>query len=137
FEAGRRAVAEYLARRGVDASVHDGPVLGTYQGIFHLRTQALVSVVVPNKEDDALLSRCVESLVESSYANFELLIVENASQQPETHAYYRELQKQPHVRVLEWARPFNYAAVNNYSAAQARGELLLFLNNDTEGINPD
>jgi GT2 family glycosyltransferase len=137
FEAGKRAVAEHLARLGVDASVHDGPILGTYQVIYHLRTQPLVSIIIPNKDQVALLSRCVESLGKSSYANFELLIVENGSQSPETHAYYRELRKQPHVRVLEWTRPFNYAAVNNFAAAQARGELLLFLNNDTEGINPD
>ncbi|MBY0515174.1 MAG: glycosyltransferase family 2 protein, partial [Gemmataceae bacterium] len=137
FEAGKRAVAEHLTRLGIDAGVHDGPVLGTYQVVYHLRTQPLVSVIIPNKDQVALLSRCVESLGKSSYANVELVIVENGSQLPETHAYYRELRKQPHVRVLEWTKPFNYAAVNNFAAAQAKGELLLFLNNDTEGINPD
>ena len=137
YEAGKRAVAEHLARLGVDASVHDGPILGTYQIVYHLRTQPLVSVIVPNQDQVALLARCVESLAKASYANYELLIVENGSRLPETHAYYRELQKQPHVRVLEWTRPFNYAAVNNFAAAEAKGELLLFLNNDTEAINPD
>jgi GT2 family glycosyltransferase len=137
FEAGKRAVAEHLVRLGIDAGVHDGPILGTYQVIYHLRTQPLVSVIIPNKDQVALLSRCVESLGKSSYANVELVIVENGSQLPETHAYYRELRKQPHVRTLEWTKPFNYAAVNNFAAAQARGDLLLFLNNDTEGINPD
>ncbi len=137
FEAGKRAVSEHLARVGIDASVHDGPILGTYQVIYHLRTQPLVSIIVPNKDQVAMLARCVDSLQKSSYANFELLIVENGSQLPETHAYYRELQKQPHIRVLEWTKPFNYAAVNNFAATSAKGELLLFLNNDTEGINPD
>jgi GT2 family glycosyltransferase len=137
FEAGRRAVADHLARLGVDASVHDGSVLGTYQVVYHLRTQPLVSVIVPNKDQAALLSRCVESLAKGSYANYELLVVENGSRLPETHAYYAGLRKQPHARVLEWPRPFNYAAVNNFAAAEARGELLLFLNNDTEAINPD
>jgi GT2 family glycosyltransferase len=137
FEAGKRAVNEHLGRLGIDASVHDGPILGTYQVVYHLRTQPLVSVIVPNKDQVALLSRCVESLAKSSYANYELVIVENGSQLPETHAYYRELRKQPHVRVVEWTKPFNYAAVNNFAAAQARGDLLLFLNNDTEAINPD
>ncbi|MDB5311349.1 MAG: glycosyl transferase family 2 [Gemmataceae bacterium] len=137
YEAGKRAVGEHLGRLGVDAAVHDGPILGTYQVVYHLRTQPLVSVVVPNKDQVALLARCVESLAKSSYANYELLIVENGSRLPETHAYYRELRKQPHVRVLEWTKPFNYAAVNNHAAAEARGDLLLFLNNDTEAINPD
>jgi GT2 family glycosyltransferase len=137
FEAGKRAVAEHLSRLGIDASVHDGAVLGTYQVVYHLRAQPLVSVIIPNKDQVALLSRCVESLAKSSYANFELVVVENGSQLPETHAYYRELRKQPHVRIVEWTKPFNYAAVNNFAASQSRGDLLLFLNNDTEAINPD
>jgi len=137
FEAGKRAVAEHLTRLGIDASVHDGAVQGLYQVVYHLRTQPLVSVIIPNKDQVGLLSRCVESLAKSSYANYELVIVENGSSLPETHAYYRELQKQPHARVVEWTKPFNYAAVNNFAAAQAKGDLLLFLNNDTEAINPD
>jgi len=137
FEAGKKAVAEHLTRLGIDASVHDGAVQGLYQVVYHLRTQPLLSVVIPNKDQVRLLSRCVESLAKSSYANYEVVIVENGSTLPETHAYYRELQKQPHARVVEWTKPFNYAAVNNFAAAQAKGDLLLFLNNDTEAINPD
>lgn len=137
FDAGKRAVAEHLQRQGVDASVHDGAVLGTYQVIYHLRTQPLVSVIIPNKDQVGLLRRCVESLAKSSYANFELVIVENGSTQPETHAYYQELKADPRVRIVPWTRAFNYAAVNNFAAREARGELLLFLNNDTEAINPD
>jgi GT2 family glycosyltransferase len=137
YEAGRRAVQEHLDRLGITASVHAGAVLGTYQVVYHLRTQPLVSVVIPNRDSPELLARCVDSLAQSSYANYELLIVENGSTRPETFAYYRELQKQPHVRILEWTKPFNYAAVNNYAANASRGELLLFLNNDIEAINPD
>ncbi|MCU0704023.1 MAG: glycosyltransferase family 2 protein [Fimbriiglobus sp.] len=137
YESGRKAVAEHLTRSGVDATVHDGPVLGTYHVVYHLRTQPLVSVVIPNKDHPDVLARCVDSLAKASYANYELLIVENGSTDPQTHALYAELKKQPHVRVLEWAKPFNYAAVNNFAAAEAKGDLLLFLNNDIEAINPD
>jgi GT2 family glycosyltransferase len=137
YENGRRALAEHMQRLGIDASVHDGPVLGTYHVVYHLRTQPLVSVIIPNRDHPELLARCIDSLAKSSYANFELLVVENGSTRPETFAYYRELTKQPHVRLMEWAKPFNYAAVNNFAAARARGELLLFLNNDIEAINPD
>jgi GT2 family glycosyltransferase len=135
--AGKRAVQEQLARLGVDGTVHDGAVPGMYHVVHHLRTQPLVSVIVPNKDAAEMLARCVDSLAKSSYANYELLIVENGSVRPETFAYYRQLEKQPHVRILEWKKPFNYAAVNNFAAAQARGELLLCLNNDIEAVNPD
>ena len=137
FDNGKRALAEHLARLGVDASVHDGPTLGMYQVVYHLRTQPLLSVIVPNKDHPEMLARCLDSLGKGSYANFEVLVVENGSTRPETFAYYRELEKQPHVRVVEWAKPFNYAAVNNFAALQAKGEYLLFLNNDIESISPD
>ncbi len=137
YDSGRKAIGEHLERCGVDATVHDGPVLGTYHVVYHLRTQPLVSVVIPNKDHPDVLARCVESLAKASYANYELLIVENGSTDPKTHALYAELRKQPHVRILEWTKAFNYAAVNNFAAGQAKGELLLFLNNDIESIGPD
>jgi len=137
FDAGKRALVEHLQRVGVDASVHDGVQLGMYHVVHHLRTQPLLTVVIPNKDHPEMLARCVESLANSSYANYELLIVENASTRPETFAYYRTLETRPQVRLLTWDKPFNYAAVNNFAAAQAKGELLLFLNNDIESINPD
>ncbi len=137
YDAGKRAVLDHLTRLGIDAAVHDGPILGTYQVIYHLRTQPLVSVIVPTKDHPEMLARCVESLAKSSYANYELLIVENGSERPETFAYYRDLESQPHVRILKWTKPFNYAAVNNFAAREARGDLLLFLNNDIDAINPD
>lgn len=137
YDNGKKALAEHLTRIGVDASVHDGPILGTYHAVYHLRRQPLVSVVVPNKDHPEMLARCVESLAKSSYANYELLVVENGSTRPETFAYYDALRELPHARVLEWTKPFNYAAVNNFAAREAKGEFVLFLNNDVEAIDPD
>ena len=137
YENGRKALAEHLTRLGIDAAVHDGPILGTYQVVYHLRRQPLVSVMIPNKDHPEMLARCVDSLAKSSYANYELLVVENGSTRGETFAYYEHLRKQPHIRIVEWKKPFNYAAVNNFAAHQANGELLLFLNNDIEAISPD
>jgi len=137
FEHGRLALTEHLQRLGIDASAHHGATLGMYQVVYHLRTQPLLSIIIPNKDHPELLARCVDSLEQSSYANYELIIIENGSTRPETFAYYRTLESRPQVRMLSWSQPFNYAAVNNFAARQARGELLLFLNNDVESINPD
>ena len=65
------------------------------------------------------------------------LVVENNSQDPETFASYEKLQKEfPNVRVVKWEREFNYSAINNFGVTFAKGEYLLFLNNDTEPIEP-
>ncbi len=94
---------------------------------------ALVSVLIPNKDHVQDLKQCIESLQNvNTWENLEILIIENNSQDPETFAYYEELcRENPRVRVLTYNGAFNYSAVNNYGAANASGDLLLLLNNDT------
>lgn len=77
-----------------------------------------------------MLRSCVESVLEASYENIEIIIVENGSTERETFAYYKELSENPKVRLVRWKKPFNYSAINNYGARFARGEYYLFLNND-------
>ena len=100
----------------------------------------LISVIIPNCDHAEDLRRCIESLLYvNSYKNIEILIVENNSKFEETFAYYNELEKSlpDIIRILHWDGEFNYSAINNYGAAQAKGELLLLLNNDTKIIEPD
>jgi GT2 family glycosyltransferase len=84
-----------------------------------------------------MLARCLESVSRSGYRNYEVVIVENHSKQPETFAYYRRLEQDGKARLVSWSQPFNYSCVNNYAVQQARGEVLLLLNNDVEAINAD
>ena len=77
-------------------------------------------------------------ITRSTYRNFELVVVENNSTQPETFAFYEEIcKKYPQVRVVRWEKEFNYSAINNFGAEHAKGDYLLLLNNDTELIEPD
>jgi glycosyltransferase involved in cell wall biosynthesis len=84
-----------------------------------------------------MLSRCLDSISQSGYANCEVLVLENNSEQAETLAFYRRMERERRAQIVAWNKPFNYAAVNNFGAAHARGDVLLFLNNDVEAINPD
>ena len=136
-EAGRQALQEHLDRRGVPATVTNGPVPGVYRTTYALADRPLVSIIIPNRDQAAILGRCLDSLARTSYECYEILIVENNSREPETLAYYEKLAGRPNLRLLTWDRPFNYAAVNNYAAARAAGAVLLFLNNDVEVINAD
>ena len=93
-----------------------------------------LSVIIPNKDSIAELTDCVKSfLSDGGWQNAEILIVENNSGQEETFAGYRRLQDEDErIRVLTWKKEFNYAAINNFAASEAKGEYLLFLNNDTK-----
>ena len=72
-----------------------------------------------------------------TYRNFEIIIVENNSTTDEIFQYYKELAKDPQIHLLRWKKEFNYSAINNFGAAHAQGEYLLFLNNDIKVITPE
>lgn len=138
WEAGRRALTDALSRRGIAGHVDLGPYPNTYHVRRDVVGEPLVSIIVPFRDEPAMLRACVESVLgRSTWRRFELLLVDNQSSQPETAALLDQLAaRDPRVRVLRWDQPFNYSALHNDIVAQARGEYLLLLNNDTEVITP-
>jgi GT2 family glycosyltransferase len=101
-------------------------------------TPPLVSIIVPTRDALPLLRRCQESLLEkTTYPRFEILVVDNQSADPDAIAYLGNIAGHPAVRVLHYDRPFNFSAINNFAAREAKGEILCLLNNDTEVISPD
>lgn len=137
-EAGRRALQEHLDRLHIPgtALLTDSPCF--YRIDYELVDEPKVSIVIPNKDSVEVLSRCIDSVEnKTTYRNFDILIIENNSSERETFSYYDEVQKQyKNVRVVVWDGPFNYSAINNYGVGSTDGEYLLFLNNDTEVIDP-
>jgi len=96
----------------------------------------LVSVIVPTRNQVALLRSCVEGLRRTVYPSLETIIVDNGSDEPEALAYLKDL-KRNGTPVLRIPGPFNFSLLNNAAVALARGELLCFLNNDVEIIDSD
>lgn len=140
FEAGARAIMAHYERMGIEAeSVVKGVDFGIYRTKFKIKSEPLVSVVIPTKDHWQDLDTCVKSLMErATYRNLEFILVENNSAQKETFEYYKKLQAEhSNVKVVTWDREFNYSAINNFGASFASGEYLLLLNNDTEIIEPD
>ncbi|MDO4343699.1 MAG: glycosyltransferase family 2 protein [Eubacteriales bacterium] len=140
FEAGARAVQAHYDRLGMKAKVIEGEYPGLYRTIYAMpEEKPLVSVIIPNKDHREDLDKCLQSVWQkSSYENIEFVIVENNSTEQETFAYYDQVQREhANVRVIYWKDEFNYSLINNFGAEEARGEYLLFLNNDVEMINPD
>lgn len=101
--------------------------------------QPLVSIIIPTRDMLHLLRPCIDSILQrTQWQNYEIIIVDNQSQCPETLAYMQYLeQTEPRVRVLQYDAVFNYSAINNYAVNQARGTIICLLNNDTEVITPD
>ncbi len=99
----------------------------------------LISVLIPNKDHREDLDRCIRSLEENNtWKNLEILVIENNSEREDTFDFYRTLnERDPRVRILTYNGSFNYSAVNNFGAREAKGEYLLFLNNDTQILRPD
>ena len=138
FEAGKRAIEGNLKRSNLKGSVSHTSDLGFYRVKYPVLGNPLVSIIIPNKDQKDVLKQCIESVEKlSTYRNFEILIVENNSTTEEIFDYYKELSTNKKIRLLKWKKPFNYSAINNYAAAKAKGEYLLFLNNDMEVISPD
>ncbi len=135
-----QVVAEALTRRRLVAEVLPAP-----EGSGHVRVKwplppspPRVTIIVLTRNGRDFLERCVKSLFEkTAYANFELLIVDNGSDDSTTLAYLERLRQDGRARIVADPRPFNFSALNNHAATLATGEILAFLNDDVEVINDD
>ena len=132
------AVSEYLERQNIEARVTESSLLpGTLRVQYSLPVHPpLISVIIPTYNAVNLLRRCVDSILnKTSYQNFEILIVDNASDDSETLNYLQHLEDQEQARIIDYPYPFNYPAINNMAVEHAQGELICLLNNDIEVIN--
>lgn len=137
FDAGKRAIEAHLKRTGTEGIVSHTPDLGFFRVKYPVQGNPLVSIIIPNKDEKETLKDCIESIrKKTEYENYEIIIVENNSTTEEIFQYYKELSQDPRIRLLRWKKEFNYSAINNYGVSHARGEYLIFLNNDVKIITP-
>jgi glycosyltransferase involved in cell wall biosynthesis len=95
----------------------------------------LVSIIIPTKDKVNLLERCIQSIQsKTSYPNYEILVVDNLSQEKSSINYLQTLRNSTRIRVIEYSNPFNFSAINNFAVNQSNGSVVLLLNNDTEVI---
>jgi O-antigen biosynthesis protein len=130
------AVQEHLDRLQVAGEVAAESPQG-FRRIRYRVGRPLVSILIPSKDQPRLLERCVDSLLAGAYPSQEIVLVDTGSVTAESRAVNTRLASRPGVRLLHWDQPFNYAAVNNFAVRHAHGEVLTFLNDDTEVITPD
>ncbi|MGR9072071.1 MAG: glycosyltransferase [Gammaproteobacteria bacterium] len=137
IQAGERAINEFLLRNSVPARAES---LGYgYRVRYRVPdTEPKVSLIIPSRNNAVILKRCIESILEKTrYENFEILIVNNGSDQKETLNYLETVKRHERIRILDDPRPFNYSALNNGAITHASGDIIGLLNDDTEVIEPD
>lgn len=132
-----RRTALAAALMGQRGSVSPGP-FGTTRVTWPLPSPApMVSLIIPTKDKVELLQPCIETvLARTDYQNFEILIVDNRSVEPATAAFLSKTSKDSRIRVLDYAAPYNFSAINNFAVSVANGQYVCLLNNDTEVIEP-
>ncbi len=102
------------------------------------KDEPLVSLIIPTKNGKDLVQACIESIIRKTlYKNFEIILIDNGSDEPESLEYFKYLDTLPEVRVVSYPGPFNYSAINNFGVSQAKGEIIGLINNDIEVIRPD
>jgi O-antigen biosynthesis protein len=98
----------------------------------------LVSIIIPTRDRADILDKCVHSILgRTRYSSFEILILDNGSVETTTHRLFAKLAKQDRIRILPHPGAFNYSALNNFAAREARGTILALLNNDIEVVSDD
>lgn len=138
--AGRIALERHYERVGIKAEVGDSELPFRYRTRFIVDKPAKISIVIPTKDHADVLARCLDSVfANAAYGDFDVTLVENNSVEERTFAYYEQVRREhENVSVITWpGTGFNYSAICNYGAAHSDGDLILFLNNDTEVISPD
>jgi GT2 family glycosyltransferase len=104
---------------------------------WHKEKQPLVSLVIPTKNAMNLVQMCISSILsKTSYQNFEILLIDNNSDDLEALAYFDKLDgAEDKVTLLRYPHEFNYSAINNFAVAHAKGEIVGLINNDIEVIS--
>lgn len=139
-EAGIKALRDYFdSQGGHDIVVETGLLPNTYRVRYPiLKPEPLVSLLIPTRDMLDLLRQCVQSILKNTtYRNYEVIILDNDSVQPETLEYFESIQaSHACVRVLPYRSPFNFSAINNFGVKHARGEIIGLINNDVKVISP-
>lgn len=126
-----KAISEALRRRNIKAQVGFNNRVGNFSSFrveYFLESKPRVSIIIPTKDNKFLLKRCLDAIRKNTtYNNYEIIIIDNNSTKEETVSYLKSL---PH-QVIRYEQPFNFSKMNNLGVSKSSGEYILFLNDDT------
>ena len=138
-DAGKKALEQALLRRDIQADVLPANRKFYYRVRRAIVGHPLVSIIIPFRDQHEYLRRCVDSILNSTgYQYFEIIGVDNNSEEEQTHALMAELMEvDSRIHFVRYEKPFNYSAINNFAVQEAAGEHIILMNNDIEVLNID
>lgn len=139
YEAGTKAIQDHIDRIGLKGTVESGNTLGTYKVNYEIQGNPKVSIVIPNKDYVKTLKVCINSIKKlTTYENYEIIIVENNSEENETFEYYKKIDGKDKIKVVYFPeKEFNYSKIINFGVKNSTGDYIVQLNNDTELLTPN
>jgi glycosyltransferase involved in cell wall biosynthesis len=136
-EAGVKSLTEFAERKYPGAKVEGGLFPTTYRLTHPIKGLPKVALIIPTKNMKTLLEQCINSILsKTNYSNYEIVVVNNQSTDIEALNYLSKLALHSKITVLEYDKPFNFSAMNNYAVSQIDADVIGLVNNDIEVISP-
>nr|WP_260680350.1 glycosyltransferase family 2 protein [Thalassotalea sp. PS06] len=137
-EAGIRALRDHFAAMNEKVLIESGKYPNTYKTSWVMDSEPLVSLIIPTYNGYEITKQAIDSILEkTTYKNYEILLIDNNSDDEVALSYFDDISNHPQVTLLKYPFPFNYSAINNFAAGYANGEIIGLINNDVEVINGD
>ncbi|MCH1930197.1 glycosyltransferase family 2 protein [Shewanella sp. A25] len=138
-KAGLKALSDYFISTNLPVDVEHHRLNNCFDVSWPIPDPTpLVSLIIPTRDGYDLLKQCIQSIVtQTTYRNYEILILNNQSNCNKTLDYFKELEKKAQARIIDFDDEFNFSAINNLGVAHAKGQLIGLINNDVEVINGD
>ena len=139
YKAAKKAIISSLERQSIqNAKVEDSKIKGIYKITYPIINEDKISITIVNRNSTKELKRCINSIIKSTYKNFELIIVDNNSNEKSLEKYYKNIIKDKRVRVESInENNWNLSKLNNLGAEKATGEYLIFLNKNIKILSKD
>lgn len=127
------AIAGYLRRTGLQNPTVTRDSYDKVMLHWDIPQPRKVSIIIPSRDQPAFVSKCLKTIFEqTTYPDYEVILVDTGSVEAETQAIYTQYADEARFTLVNYTAPFNFSKACNFGASHADGDLLLFLNNDTE-----
>ena len=130
FERAKKLKEEALKRRGIKGKAYFSPETYQVRVVYEVPKETFLSIIIPSKNNYKVLRSCIESIQKEELKNYEIIIVDNGSDDEVRHEI-EDFSKKYDIRYIFDRYDFNFSKMCNIGAKAAKGDILLFLNDDT------